>query len=55
MILFFLDMSIEQTLLINIVDQIVLLNDNFSPDGKFVVKKNLSYKFDYRFKSSSSI
>ncbi len=29
-----LDMSIEQNLLINIVDQIVTLDENFSSNGK---------------------
>lgn len=29
-----LDMSIEQTLLVNIVEQILLLDENLSPNGK---------------------
>jgi len=32
--MFILDMSIEQNLLINIVDQIVLLDESFSSNGK---------------------
>jgi len=32
--MFISDMSIEQSLLINIIDQIVLLDENFSSNGK---------------------
>jgi hypothetical protein len=34
--MFILDMSIEQNLLINIVDQIVLLDESFSSNGKLI-------------------
>ena len=37
--LFISDMSVEQNLLINIIDQIVLLDESFSSNGKIILRE----------------